>query len=258
MSYGILSPINVVRASASDNDARRRHTPGKLQTRNLNARPGLTTTHKKSTVKTEAYRYEPSVGGGGGFGSLFGGGNGGNGPRKKTDSSGNGDNDGRRRVAHGALMTASVLGCADGLSQVVIERRSSFDYIRTLRFAAFGLVIKGPLMTLFYRAMDGMFPGKAVQTVAKKIFMDQGPFSWIINSMFLFALPLMEGHSFNTAYQKAYDNIVPMQMASYKVWPAVHVVNYAFVPPAARIIFVNTAGFVWATFCCMFVGAPKI
>eukprot|EP00959_Pyramimonas_sp_CCMP1952_P403282 8450095-Pyramimonas_sp.AAC.1 len=96
MSYGILSPINVVRASASDNDARRRHTPGKLQTRNLNARPGLTTTHKKSTVKTEAYRYEPSVGGGGGFGSLFGGGNGGNGPRKKTDSSGNGDNDGRR------------------------------------------------------------------------------------------------------------------------------------------------------------------
>eukprot|EP00959_Pyramimonas_sp_CCMP1952_P337471 7067190-Pyramimonas_sp.AAC.2 len=94
-------------------------------------------------------------------------------------------------------------------------------------------------MTLFYRAMDGMFPGaqrhppcsrdaklitsirccmlrlphrKAVQTVAKKIFMDQGPFSWIINSMFLFALPLMEGHSFNTAYQKAYDNIVPMQV----------------------------------------------
>lgn len=256
MSYTIISPLNVVRASASDYDARRRQTPRKLHTPNLNARPGVKITTRKTSVKTDAYAYQPSIGGNGGFRSFFGGGNGGKIPRKKTDDSGDED-DGHRYIARGALMTAGVLGLADGLSQVVIEKRSNFDYIRMLRLAVFGFFIKGPIMTMFYRVLDATFPGTAVRTVASKLLVDQGPFSWIINSIMLFVLPLMEGHCVHTAYKKTYDNIVPMQITAYKVWPAVHMFNYAFVPPAARIVFVNTAGLVWSTFCCMIVAAKR-
>lgn len=258
MAYGITSSLNIVRASASDYDARQRQTPRKLRTSNLTARPGakIATANRKSTVKTEAYARRLAIGGNDGNGGFFGGGNGGKIPRKKTDDSGDGD-DGHRYIARGALMTAGVLGCADGLSQVLIERRSNFDWVRMLRLAVFGLIIKGPLMTMFYRVLDATFPGTAVRTVASKLLVDQGPFSWIINSIMLFALPLMEGHGFSTAYKKTYDNIVPMQITAYKIWPAVHVFNYAFVPPAARMIFVNTAGLMWSTFCCMIVAAKR-
>eukprot|EP00240_Pyramimonas_obovata_P012965 CAMPEP_0118932590 /NCGR_PEP_ID=MMETSP1169-20130426/10513_1 /TAXON_ID=36882 /ORGANISM="Pyramimonas obovata, Strain CCMP722" /LENGTH=246 /DNA_ID=CAMNT_0006875273 /DNA_START=447 /DNA_END=1184 /DNA_ORIENTATION=+ len=246
MTYGIISPLRTVCASASGNDAGRRHTRRQVHANNSIRRTDSKTTNRKSTVKTQAFAYKPSLGGNGGNGSFFSGGNGGNGgniPRKKTDSGD--DEDGHRYIARGALMTAGVLGCADGLSQALIERKSTFDYKRMLRLVVFGLIIKGPLMTMFYRVLDATFPGTAIRTVASKLLVDQGPFSWIINSMMLFILPLMEGHCLNTAYKKTYDNIVPMQITAYKIWPAVHMFNYAFVPPAARIVFVNTAGLVW-------------
>jgi len=257
MSYSIVNSLSIVRASASDRDARQRQTHWRVQNPKPTARRAVKITNRKTTVKTNAYACQPSVGGNDGFGRFFGGGNGGKIPRKKTDDSGDGKDDDHRYIARGALMTAGVLACADGLSQIAIERRSNFDYVRMARLAIFGFFFKGPFMAMFYRALDATFPGNAIRTVASKLLVDQGPFSWIINASMIFMCSLMEVGCVHTAYKKTYDNIIPMQITAYKVWPAVHMFNYAFVPPAARILFVNFAGLVWSTFCCVLIAAKR-
>jgi Mpv17 / PMP22 family len=35
------------------------------------------------------------------------------------------------------------------------------------------------------------------------------------------------------------DKFVPTMAASYKLWPAAHLVNFALVPPAYRVLYTN-------------------
>jgi hypothetical protein len=37
----------------------------------------------------------------------------------------------------------------------------------------------------------------------------------------------------------AQDKFMPTMAASYKLWPAAHLVNFALVPPAYRVLYTN-------------------
>jgi len=193
-----------------------------------------------------------------GFGGLSVFGGGGLPPRGSDGSyvgfSGD-DFNSARRALEAPVLTAGVHLTADILVQMGMEGRDlfSWDIWRSLRLALFGLLIKGPLIGLFYRRVDHVFPKRVFSHTVSKMLCDQGPFSWFINSCFLFWIPVVEGHGVQKACDTVISGIIPMQINAYKVWPAVHTVNYMFVPPSARILFVNCANLIWTLLCCLSV-----
>lgn len=155
-------------------------------------------------------------------------------------SSGGGDkrsvqegDDGYWQAATGSVTTATTLAVADAITQLTVQRKSPADLslARISRMALFGLIIKGPLSFVFYQAVDFQFPGKRFQCVTWKLLLDQGPWSVFINMAFLFTLPVFEGRGIAAGRRKALDEIIDMQTQAYKLWPAVHLFNYALVPP---------------------------
>lgn len=184
---------------------------------------------------------------------MFGGGSL---PPEGTDGSYvgfSGDNWGSvRRALEVPVLTAGVHLTADMLVQAVEGRNlASWDVRRSLRLALFGLLIKGPLISVFYKRVDHVFPKKVLSHTVSKLLVDQGPFSLFLNSCFLFWYPVVEGHGLKRACEVVTRGIIPMQMDAYKLWPAVHTVNYMFVPPQGRILFVNGANLIWTLVCCL-------
>lgn len=58
-------------------------------------------------------------------------------------------------------------------------------------------------------------------------------------ALFFQAMSMLEGHSVEEAWQSTKEKFKPTLMANYVLWPAANLVNFAFVPPAQRILYVN-------------------
>jgi hypothetical protein len=74
--------------------------------------------------------------------------------------------------------------------------------------------------------------------VLLKTLCDQAIFAPAATAMFLGAIRCMEGRS-NEAVSTVQTQLRPCLKANYMLWPAAHVINFAFVPASQRILYVN-------------------
>ncbi len=58
----------------------------------------------------------------------------------------------------------------------------------------------------------------------------------------------IEGKSLGALREKVRTQFVGVQLNAWKLWPMASAVNYAFVPPQLRVLFMNCVGFAWSTF----------
>ena len=195
-----------------------------------------------------------------GRGNNGGGGGGGGGDGRGGDGFGDDTNNngflalaaivsgtaGLRQSVNDALLCSGTFVLADLLAQLMQKGfGSDLDINRLFRLAAFGLLIKGPAMSWFYKALDKSFPGNSAIRVAEKMVVDQTCWSWINNAAFLFMLPLMEGRPVKEAAACVTENFPTVQKTAYILWPAAHIVNFAIVPSACRTLYVSAVSFTW-------------
>jgi hypothetical protein len=57
--------------------------------------------------------------------------------------------------------------------------------------------------------------------------------------LFFCAMSVLEGNSLQEAWASTKQKFKPTLMANYLLWPAANLVNFAFVPPAQRILYCN-------------------
>jgi len=150
-----------------------------------------------------------------------------------------------------ALLCCGTFVLADFVIQVAQSGgMADLDFMRLARLAAFGLLIKGPAMSTFYSFIDSRLPGNTARRVLEKLMVDQTGWSWINNAAFLFALPVMEGRSLLDACERVKQEFPGLQRNAYMLWPAAHLVNYAFVPSAGRTLYVSLVSLTWTGICC--------
>jgi len=58
----------------------------------------------------------------------------------------------------------------------------------------------------------------------------------------------LEGQSLANIKQKLVKEYWATQKASWAIWPAVQLVNFAVIPGQLRILFINFVGFFWNIF----------
>lgn len=119
---------------------------------------------------------------------------------------------------------------------------------KTLHMAAFGLLFQGPALHFLHKTLDSnILPSKPTSppAVACKMAIDQLVFAPISTSIFLITMELA---TFNLAgvVPTLSTRLVPTLLASYTLWPLALIVNYGFIPPKQRILFVNFVTVVWS------------
>jgi len=139
-------------------------------------------------------------------------------------------------------------------SQQVLTKKILTDVPQDLdqptlgRYAFYGTVIQGPLLTVWYKWLDGKFAGTALKLVGKKLLVDQFISVPPLLLIFYVSMSIMEGKTnvleeFQTKFIQTFKN-------SCMFWLPVQTVNFIMVPPAFRVIYIGTASFAWVNILC--------
>jgi protein Mpv17 len=140
-----------------------------------------------------------------------------------------------------ALTSLTGFTAGDVLAQKFVEPSDKpYDVMRTIRLGSFGFLLHGTSGHYFYGFLDSKLPGTAPMTVATKVAIDQTIWNPIFGCMFFGYLHLVEGKSFEEYVNKLKADLKTAVMGSWAVWVPAHTINFAFIPPSQRLLYINS------------------
>lgn len=156
-----------------------------------------------------------------------------------------------------ALTSLTGFTLGDVLAQNFIESGGEYDLMRTIRLGSFGFLVHGTTGHYFYGFLDSKLPGTAPITVASKVAIDQVVWNPIFGCMFFGYLNFAEGKSFSDYTKKLQADLKTAVMGSWAVWVPAHTINFAFIPPSQRLLYINTIQIGYNVFLS-FLGNKKV
>ncbi|KIO29666.1 hypothetical protein M407DRAFT_242533 [Tulasnella calospora MUT 4182] len=163
-------------------------------------------------------------------------------------------------------------GCLSALGDVCAQsielfssrdlERKNYDPARTIRFIAFGVGM-GPLIGRWNKFLEHAFPLRAAggkvsfTSLAKRVAADQTMMAPVGMAIFVSSMGFMEGKNVTQVTQKYKDMFVPAMIANWKVWPAVQMVNFRFMPLPYRVPFQSTCGVFWTVYLSLLNSQAK-
>ncbi|CAB3410320.1 unnamed protein product [Caenorhabditis bovis] len=138
------------------------------------------------------------------------------------------------------------IGTADIIQQHINGdvKENGWDWRRTCRMAAIGLVM-APALHCFYRILDSRkFKGTKQQQVLKKLAWD-ATFMPFFSCTFITVGSLYEGKSFAAAFSEYRRKMWHIWKVDYTLWPPAQLINFYFLPPALRVVYVNLVSLVY-------------
>lgn len=144
------------------------------------------------------------------------------------------------------LINVVIYLLGDWLSQTVFQKKDvlDFDAARTLRNGFIGLCF-GPLVHEYYEFSDAILPVDVGINRLYKILMDQTIYLFVKCSVYIIAVGVLSGQSFEESFGNARDRIKNIMFTAWKFWPLVHCVTYSVIPAQHRILWVNSVDLIW-------------
>ncbi|KAI9228039.1 MAG: integral membrane protein mpv17 pmp22 family [Piptocephalis tieghemiana] len=150
-----------------------------------------------------------------------------------------------------SLVTGGLFAFGDVLAQQGVEKKGveAHDLMRTARMLFFGTAFAGPVLGTWYRLLDQRIrlstPGK---TLLARVFVDQLCGAPVIIASFFTGLGFLAGDSRKTILGSLKKGYPEALKNNYKLWPAVQLFNFHFVPLQHRLLLTNTVALGWNTY----------
>ncbi|KAK2726192.1 protein Mpv17-like [Artemia franciscana] len=148
------------------------------------------------------------------------------------------------------IQTGILMSTGDIISQVGVEKRpvKEIDWKRNGKFSAFGFFLAGPAVRAWYNALDKIIGPLAKRAALKKMAADQLFFAPSFLTIFVSYMALTQGGGKQEIIQKLKKEYLQILTTNYKIWPAVQMVNFYFVPLQLRILVVQVISLFWNTY----------
>ncbi|KAF7820363.1 PXMP2/4 family protein 4 [Senna tora] len=148
-------------------------------------------------------------------------------------------------------ITSSLIFVASDLTAQTITSSSpsaSYDLIRTLRMAIYGLLILGPSQHLWFNFLSKVLPKTDVPTTLKKIFMGQAIFGPVINTVFFSYNSAAQGESVDEIVAGLKQNLLPTLLGGAMFWPVCDFVTFKFIPVNLQPLMNSSCAYVWTIY----------
>uniref|UniRef100_A0A7E4V166 Mitochondrial inner membrane protein Mpv17 n=1 Tax=Panagrellus redivivus TaxID=6233 RepID=A0A7E4V166_PANRE len=147
------------------------------------------------------------------------------------------------------VLSSGLLACtSDILCQKYVEKRRTWDPIRSARFAAIVTCCMAPMSYKWFQIIERLVPSgraSALKTGIKRMALDQILAAPVFTSVFLFNLNVLESRNFTNSLTKTATIFVPVITTNYKIWPLIQLINMSLIPLQYRVILVNFCGLFW-------------
>ncbi|XP_040576112.1 mpv17-like protein 2 [Lepeophtheirus salmonis] len=124
---------------------------------------------------------------------------------------------------------------------------NSYDYVRTGRMCAVGLS-QGPPHHYWYIWLDRYLPKRDLRTVCFKILADQILAAPFFALTFFFGMGLLEDRRISEIWKEFLNKFPTIYIFDWCIWPPTQYINFKWVPPHFRVLYVNIVTLIWDVF----------
>ncbi|KAL5780122.1 hypothetical protein ACOSQ2_010859 [Xanthoceras sorbifolium] len=157
-----------------------------------------------------------------------------------------------------SITSSLIYVAADLTSQMITSESSgSIDSIRTLRMAAYGMLILGPTQHLWFNSMSKVLPQRDTLTTLKKLFMGQAIFGPFITSIFFSYNAALQGESGAEIVARLKRDLLPTLVNGLLYWPICDFVTYKFIPVQLQPLVNSSCSYVWTIYLTYMASLKK-
>ena len=148
----------------------------------------------------------------------------------------------------GDFICQSVESKFDNKSDKAKAAVKPYNWKRIFKQCIFGVIMTPYLHIQYNILIPKFFPNPGALNTAKLLFYDQTVNASVFLLAFFTYMDLLNDVDLGTSLKNTYVKFFPTLIANWKVWPGVQLVNFTFVPPEYRVLFVNVVAIGWNTY----------
>ncbi|XP_010277092.1 PREDICTED: protein SYM1 [Nelumbo nucifera] len=157
-----------------------------------------------------------------------------------------------------SITSALIYTAADLSSQMISETSSeSFDSIRTLRMAGYGMFVLGPSLHFWFNFMSRVFPKRDMVTTLKKIVMGQTVYGPTMTVIFFSLNASLQGENGAEIVARLKRDLLPTLKNGLMYWPMCDFVTFKFIPVHLQPLISNSFSYLWTIYMTYMASLKK-
>ena len=124
------------------------------------------------------------------------------------------------------------------------NKKQKYNTASIFHYTVLGGAVFSPILHFWYKWLDRRLPGTVMTIVAKKVAIDIGVFAIPYYTAFYVLLNVMAGETIKTAWAELRLKLVPTIMATAVFWVPAQMINFRYVPPRLRVVYMAGCTFV--------------
>ncbi|KAI5401103.1 uncharacterized protein LOC127092053 isoform X2 [Lathyrus oleraceus] len=156
-------------------------------------------------------------------------------------------------------VTSALIYTAADLSSQTIEWQpsKSYDFIRTLRMAGYGLIILGPTLHFWFNFVSKLFPKRDLFSTLKKMVMGQTLYGPAMTVIFFSSNAGVQGENGKEIVARLKRDLLPTLLNGVMYWPICDFITFRFIPVHLQPLVSNSFAYLWTIYMTYMAGLEK-